>query len=313
MKIIKRLIIYIFVLIIEVMIFFYLSKDSYSNLKEPLLISISFICLINIALGIFIFPIVLWKTIANKSVKYEKLSKEDFMKNNHLYRDILSNISPAVLTYIDTMDFNYEAILTSILLFLKSKDFITFENSKIVKTEKLHTSNLGNIENYVLNNISDGKLSITKEEINKHIINEACEKKLVKKNNNAESKLVKIILLSIGILIFLLIFSFINMIIIPNFLGFLGIFGVATYPIALITFLSTYIPKYVKNPTFRTKEGKELNIKLEGLKRYINEYSLLNDKTDSSIEIWADFLIYSVIFKQNNKISQEYSKYFVIE
>ena len=104
-----------------------------------------------------------------------------------------------------------------------------------------------------------------------------------------------------------------NIIISPNFLGFLGIFGVATYPIALITFLSTYIPKYVKNPTFRTKEGKELNIKLEGLKRYIKEYSLLNDKTDSSVEIWEDFLIYSVIFKQNNKISQEYSKYFVVE
>lgn len=60
----------------------------------------------------------------------------------------------------------------------------------------------------------------------------------------------------------------------------------------------------------RSKLAEELNKKLEGLKNYINEYSLLKDKTSEDITLWEDYLIYSVIFNQNNDIIEEYKKYY---
>ena len=37
----------------------------------------------------------------------------------------------------------------------------------------------------------------------------------------------------------------------------------------------------------------------------IDEYSLLKEKTSEDITIWEDYLIYSVIFNQNNDIIEE--------
>ena len=52
----------------------------------------------------------------------------------------------------------------------------------------------------------------------------------------------------------------------------------------------------------RNKKAKEINKKIEGLKNFIKDYSLLKDRDGKEIEIWRDYLIYSVIFGQNTAI-----------
>ena len=59
-------------------------------------------------------------------------------------------------------------------------------------------------------------------------------------------------------------------------------------------------------PYSRTRLGKSLNKKVEGLKRYLEEFSTLEDKSKDAITIWDDYLIYSVIFGKNTKIVDEY-------
>ena len=63
----------------------------------------------------------------------------------------------------------------------------------------------------------------------------------------------------------------------------------------------------------RTQKGKELNKKLEGLKHYLEDYSLLSEREAKEIELWEDYLIYSVMFGQNKKVIEEYEKYIEIE
>ena len=63
----------------------------------------------------------------------------------------------------------------------------------------------------------------------------------------------------------------------------------------------------------RTQRGEELNKKLEGLKHYLEDYSLLSEREAKEIELWEDYLIYSVMFGQNKKVIEEYEKYIEIE
>ena len=46
--------------------------------------------------------------------------------------------------------------------------------------------------------------------------------------------------------------------------------------------------------------------KLEGLKKYLEDFSSLENKSEEELILWEDYLIYSVIFNQNEKIIKEY-------
>ena len=61
----------------------------------------------------------------------------------------------------------------------------------------------------------------------------------------------------------------------------------------------------------RTDLGEEINYKIEGLKKYIKDYSLLDEKEQEMLEIWDEYLIYSLIFKQNNTIKNDMEKFVI--
>ena len=63
----------------------------------------------------------------------------------------------------------------------------------------------------------------------------------------------------------------------------------------------------------KNKKGEEINKKLEGLKIYLKEYSYLEEKKESEIVIWEEYLVYSVLFNQNTKIIEAYKKYIEID
>lgn len=63
----------------------------------------------------------------------------------------------------------------------------------------------------------------------------------------------------------------------------------------------------------RTNKGIKLNQKIEGLKKYLKDYSFLSERESKELELWDEYLIYSVMFGQNKKIIEEYEKYFEIQ
>lgn len=70
----------------------------------------------------------------------------------------------------------------------------------------------------------------------------------------------------------------------------------------------SYLTKRYDSGTLqiRTEKGEELNEKIEGLKIFLRDYSLLNEKKSEHIALWQEYLIYSVIAGQNMNIADEF-------
>ena len=57
----------------------------------------------------------------------------------------------------------------------------------------------------------------------------------------------------------------------------------------------------------RTEIGEEINKNIEGLKNFIKDFSILSEREQEELTIWDDYLIYSVLFNQNDKIISQLS------
>ena len=63
------------------------------------------------------------------------------------------------------------------------------------------------------------------------------------------------------------------------------------------------LPKY-----HYTIQGKTIFTNLIGLKKYIQDYSAMKDRKKEDLILWEEYLIYSVMFGENNKIVEDICK-----
>lgn len=272
-----------------------------------------------------IFPIlfiVLKKRFLKRTaqeVRRENMSKIDFARDVNFYRDILKECSIAALSYIDDfqLDVKREIVVTLLSLRLKKKIEITENGISVLESNFL---GLKRSEIFVLNNIIDGKVRIENEkEFLNEVQIEAVGLGMIEKvseetvktrlNANRNKRINKEI-------IFLVILAFLNYILSkfvfvddPDNVSFL-IFSIFVFGSIRILGL-TEVP-YVEmqlNSYKRTPKGEEINEKLEGLKQYIKDYSMLSQAEKETLEIWEEYLLYSIIFDMNRtEIVEEISK-----
>jgi uncharacterized membrane protein len=85
----------------------------------------------------------------------------------------------------------------------------------------------------------------------------------------------------------------------------------------LIVFSGFYIPYLIgytvyyllRKSDFRyTEKGEKTKNRIEGLKRFINDYSSLDEKDKKEVVLWDDYLIYAVLFEQNKSIIKDMLK-----
>ena len=251
--------------------------------------------------------------LSEKNVQFNKLSKVDFINSKEMYRDLLTKYSPVMLAYIDEMHYDYDISIVSGILSLKNKGFIEVEEDKI-NIVKFDFYNLGLPEKYIIENIRNGKVQIseTDDQLKFDIFEEAKRKGLIVSDKSQMrifwEKFKKLMLITLIFISVWILFCFLT--------GRKELINVISSDIVAIAwflgyiYMCVYAIKFEKNPYIRTKSAEELNIKLEGLKNYLKEYSLLKDKESKDIVLWEDYLIYSVIFNQNNSILSEYKKYY---
>ena len=77
--------------------------------------------------------------------------------------------------------------------------------------------------------------------------------------------------------------------------------------VILITIINIFIIRKTKLHVF-TKSGKIEYSKVVGLKNYIVDYSLMEQRDLESVIIWDEYLAYSVAFGISNKISRKFSE-----
>lgn len=265
--------------------------------------------LLPIFLGTFLILFAVFKS--EKHSKEDSLSAEDFNENKEVYRDILNQISPGVISYIDNMEFDYSKTVTAALLVLRMNDVIKFgrDNIEILKEpSEIKNYNFSQVENYVFSCIKEGKVFASKTKLNKLIIDEAKDKNLIRNNTNEKlDKRMTIITRIISTLFCLWIIGFF----IPKvelISWFSGIFLVVFFIAAFI-----YWNFYDSGEYERTELGNDINRKIEGLKKYIKEYSLLHEKNSDAIEIWDEFYIYHAMFQESRIIIIDHLKYIRIK
>ena len=303
--VLQFLIITFFVVFISVA---FIGKGEYYSVQIALYVTsffggFAFICF---------FIYILFDYLTERNVQITKLTKADFVNDKQLYRDILKNYSPVLLAYIDKMRFDYDISIVSGLLSLKNKGYIEIHEDKL-NIIKYDFFNLSMPERYIIENIRNGKVE-NANQLKNIVFEDGKNKGLLISNKKWIGKFPKGMK---NLFIFTAIYFFIVYPIIEELILLFSNDSILkdVIPITVILvyiYVCVYGMKSQENLYIRSKLAEELNKKLEGLKNYINEYSLLKDKTSEDITLWEDYLIYSVIFNHNNDIIEEYKKYYEI-
>lgn len=273
-----------------------------------------------------IIPILIWFgiSIGLKQAKRNKLSSEDFNESKEYYRDILYGYTPTELRRVDDIKLDPVCDISASLLNLKLKNIIDLdeENEKIIIKEI--PNNITKNEKMLLDSIKDGKVTnMNFYTFSLKACEDAVEHGILKRK---EQNLGKIILKTlISILIALIIYTFAFVFIFQGVEGFeehfkqisllylipalvlSALVGGVVFAMSILSY-NTIDPF---NTYVRTKEGEELNHKLEGLKKFLRDFSLIQDRSRiEDLMLWDEYLIYSILFGKNNDIAKKtYGKY----
>jgi len=269
----------------------------------------------------FVAGIYICVRLAIKKFYKEKLSKIDFQNYKGYFRDILKGVSPAELSYIDDFNLNYPKDYVAVLLSLKNKGVIDFDELYnkiyILNSEAV----LSKTEQLIINSINDGKLEVKdNQKFNLSVQEDALNHGVLKKTKNKLT--IKKFFVIFFVLIVLLISSstsLFKMILTENI--YLIVLGIVIEILVLCAMMGViflfpiygivYFLKKARNPYVRSEKGEEINLRLEGLKNYLKDFSVMNERSAEELIIWEDYLIYSVLFNQNSKVVNEiYNNYF---
>lgn len=81
------------------------------------------------------------------------------------------------------------------------------------------------------------------------------------------------------------------------------IVGIFAWPIFYIVYIVRYQNK--NNSLKRTIKGERLTDEILGMKRFIHDFSMLNEADKEAIGLWDDFLVYAIVLEENDKIIEE--------
>ena len=299
-------------------------------------------------LAVFLNPIVFFfgciyvaSKVSSKKVRKTKLSSNDINDYNGYFRDILKEYSVSVLSYIDDFKLDYPSDLIAMLLQMEYKKIISFNEDNI--TINNYGKEIKPSEKVILDSIKNGKLEwfgynelehITKENISekptltitpakylfeKSIKEEGLSCGLLEEKEASNKLLIKEVVFStiIYAIAGFFLFSLINYFTSLNEINFEILYFI---PLIILCLFMMFFPFYklwsliilyakVKSDNyFRTKKGEEVNKKLEGLKNFLKDFSILSEREKHEIALWDEYLIYSVLFNHNNAITDKYKK-----
>ena len=259
--------------------------------------------------------------------KKQNMTKIDFSVEKVYFREILKKYSPEVLSYIDDFAVDKTRDIIAVILNLKLKKKIAIEDDKIIVLND-DVAGLSQLETYVISRVDKdfGRVIINREiDIEKMVREDALKRELIttvkKKDLKEKEEFIKNALyIFVGIMVVIaavfegalrnslyLLFGFSS-----NTMTFNDVI-IGIFMLLPIIFIYLYVGYkfFNKGKYKRTDLGEEINYKIEGLKKYIKDYSLLDEKEREMLEIWDEYLIYSLIFKQNNTIKNDMEKFVV--
>ena len=276
----------------------------------------SFFIVVSLLKSFYLTILYIGVRIAYKRYSKEKLDKIDF-QNNSYYRDIIFKYSPAVLSYIDDFKLEEKDIVAT-LMSLELKQKLSMKDQiKIINDSE---ENLDENEKYIFKKLKNNTLkNINMLEFEEKVIKDCLDYNLLEENKNINKKIIKKVIFRVCIYI-LIVVGFFNF---PTFYNnipnkniailllpviFILFLIMIILPFSTIVYIKSYYRMNKQNPYIRNKKARNINKKLEGLRKYVKDFSQLSESQYNEIILWEDYLIYSVILGQNSKIVKEIMK-----
>lgn len=294
----------------------------------------------------------------------------DIIENNKLdegyYRDIIKQLTPVELSYIDDYNIELKKDIMATLLELQLKKKIQFVDREIVVLDKTE-DNLTLHEKYVLKKLTTRTFLPEKEvfinEFKDALLEDLCNSKILNTDNNEKIKeyerkylnfkkkcmtifpilmaifaggmeeimlyvsffmmlifaflvikklvdknsnraVVMFVIFAIYGAPFLMMFALVAPLILSSFQEVvIGIFEYVFLFIAIAFILIEF--NIIINSNKLNENGKKLKSQLLGLKMFLNDYSNMKDKELNELNLWDEYLVYSVILNENKKVKKE--------
>ena len=244
--------------------------------------------------------IILDRYIENKKIK--KLESENDCEKFDYYRELVEDIPPAMLGYIYDSKINVEDLISATLINLQNKNKIEMEDNKIVNIK--NNENLTDHERYLIYTLTS-KRKIEIKELHHQFIKKV-RSDIVKDKLGEERKQDVINIL--GIIGTMSGWLFLSQLILITCLAGLTSLGTMVFFSYMICFVPIIINDKISElfrPIIRSKKAIEIKIKLDGLNKYLTDFTNINNKEIETIKMYDEYILYATIFDIKGKLDKE--------
>ena len=220
------------------------------------------------------------------------------------YREIIKDVSPAILSYCYNRRINVEDDVVAVLLSLELKGIIKIEDNKVVVLKD--TKKLLFHEKLVLEKIEIGRYNdryfkkVFKSDLRKDMIGKGYVKLIDGEKANV-TYFIEIIMC------WLIIYMLSTLAIFVKFSS-LGLWLLLSY---FLTFACLPAYKFIQskiNVLVRSGKSIDLGVKMGGLKNYIKDFSNINKNSPDMIKLFEEYVIYAIVLNLKGKLNNECKK-----
>src|SRR5574344_2074276 len=266
--------------------------------KIPIfLISISISLIINLFFARRLQTLQERITIRNLEKKdIKKIEKFDY------YREIIKDTSPANIAYSNEKKIKLDNVVVTTILSLEKQGKIKIENNKVILLNDMESLNLFEHEKLILSFFNNEiSLKRLKKNFMHDLFNDLEKEKIIINKNSKKMNSTYILELFI---IWQILFSLIML----EILFATSTFGIVVFIAYFLTFMTIPIYKAIEakiHPVVRTKKGLEIAAKIDGLKKYIIDFSNISKTGLDNINLFDDYVIYAIILDIPGKLNRE--------
>ncbi len=260
------------------------------------------IFLIVLTIGIIInIPVIKILQTAEEKIFVHINEKDNFNFDIEYYREIIKKYPVATLNLCLNRKNNYKDEMVATLIALEKENKIKIENEKVIELVKDYSFSEKNLIRALNGFAIYGKKQ--KRFWHEDAIEDAKRVGLLNVGKAEYPIIIKIINSGSSLL---WLFNYGYMI---EILGFSVVAFIWSFVILLILLVQASLINY-SIPFYRTEKGLELQAKLKGLKKYLKDYSVINEREISEINMWDYYIIYAILFNMQGTLDQDSTKYF---
>lgn len=246
--------------------------------------------------------------------RFKRKNKKHKKFDIKYFRDDLKKISPAYMSYLQDYDINLNRDVTSHILKLYIDKYIELKNDKFILTKK-DSSNLNKSDKLLLKYIEGNFKDINFYDNYKKAIKEEMFEYGFIENAVTAKEILSLFSVFITSMLFIFALSFIKInfsVQIKSVVGVLLVIGVVIFVLSLmfspVIFIARLIAYRNHGMIKRTKKGNELLEQIYGLKNFLKDFSIINDRKFDDVYLQEHYLVYAITLEVNTKVDDEILK-----